>query len=439
MPIELRYRTYFAYLDVPLDVRAKLGRRVFRQTLKTDSPSIAGRRAAPIVAQWQAAIAAARNQPNSNDAKFWRDALRAAKSEEQRTLVLEHIEAAAWEVGVVHVDQVGDPPSGHPEAQRFYAEATGARVPTTEHLAEWLGSLQIKDKTAAMRKAAIQRLGGRFPMVLDVARPEVRRWVTALLEGMKPATAQRIISDCRGYWRYLATIEVVPEDSTPFDHLGLKAKRVSWQQFEPADVVRLVAGAVARGDGQLADLIRLGMYSGARREELCALKVANVATDRFTITAAKTVAGVRRVPIHPDLRETMARLVEASKDGYVLSGLKLNRNDDRGDALGKRFTRLKQDLGFDGLHVFHSLRGTVVTMLEHAGVPEGTVQDIVGHERSTLTGNTYSGKSTFEMRRDALAKLAYPPLVSGAAVDGAAAVSSPVPCGRSTAPSRASR
>ena len=47
--------------------------------------------------------------------------------------------------------------------------------------------------------------------------------------------------------------------------------------------------------------------------------------------------------------------------------------------------------------MFHSIRGTIITMLERAGVPEGTVQDIVGHERSTLTGSTYSGKSTLEM------------------------------------------
>ncbi len=47
-------------------------------------------------------------------------------------------------------------------------------------------------------------------------------------------------------------------------------------------------------------------------------------------------------------------------------------------------------------------------MLERVGVPEGTVQDIVGHERSTLTGSTYSGKSTLEMKRAALAKLSYP-------------------------------
>ena len=65
-----------------------------------------------------------------------------------------------------------------------------------------------------------------------------------------------------------------------------------------------------------------------------------------------------------------------------------------------------RSLAFD--RTLHNLRGTVITMLEHAGVPEGTVQDIVGHERSTLTGGTYSGKSTFEMRRAALAKLRYP-------------------------------
>ena len=46
-------------------------------------------------------------------------------------------------------------------------------------------------------------------------------------------------------------------------------------------------------------------------------------------------------------------------------------------------------------------------MLERAGVPESKVQDIVGHERSTLTGSTYSGKSTIEMRCDAFGQLAY--------------------------------
>ena len=407
MPIELRHRTYFAYLDVPKDVRTKLRRRVFRETLQTDSRSVAARRAAPKIANWKAAIARAREEPNHNDARYWRDALRRAKDDQQRAAIMEEIEMVAWDIGAINVDQIGQAPSSDPEAQRFYAEAIGARLPTTEHLDEWIGSLQVKDKTAKMRRATIGRLAQKFPMLKDISRKEVRRWVTELTAELKPATVQRMMTDCRSYWTYLATIEAVPEDSAPFDRLGLKVKPSSWLPFEPGDVVKLLNGAVAREDSELADLIRLAMYSGARREELCGLKVEHVKGDHFEIVDAKTAAGVRTVPIHSELQQVMARLLDESNDGYVLTKLAVNKYGNRGDALGKRFTRLKRALGFGGRHVFHSIRGTMITMLERAGVPEGTVQDIVGHERSTLTGSTYSGKSTLEMKRAALAKLAY--------------------------------
>lgn len=407
MPIEQRHRTYFAYLDVPKDVRHTIGRRVYRQTLKTDSRSVAERRAAPIIAQWKGEIARAREEPNHNDAKFWRDALRRVETPEARALVMEQIDMAAWDIGAVNVENIGDPPSSDPEARRFYSEATGALIPTGEHLDEWIGSLQVKDKTANMRRATINRLADKFPMLQDITRKEVRRWATELLAELKSATVQRMMTDCRTYWRYLETIEAVPEDSAPFDRLGLKVTNASWLPFEPGDVVKLLDGAVARDDTELADLIRLAMYTGARREELCSLKVKHVRGDQFDIADAKTKAGIRTVPIHTELKQVMARLIDQSSDGFVLSGLAVNKNGDRGDALGKRFTRLKKAMGFDDRRVFHSLRGTVITMLERAGVPEGTVQDIVGHERSTLTGSTYSGKSTIEMRRDALAKLSY--------------------------------
>jgi hypothetical protein len=34
--------------------------------------------------------------------------------------------------------------------------------------------------------------------------------------------------------------------------------------------------------------------------------------------------------------------------------------------------------------------------------------DCYGHERSTLTGSTYSGESTLEMRKGAMAMLVFP-------------------------------
>lgn len=396
MPIELRHRTFFAYLDVPKDVRTRLGRRVFRTTLQTDSRAVAERRAALLISQWKSEIAQAREEPDHDDARYWRDKLRRAKDAEERLIIETNLEGHVLSKGFDNTD---------PEAQRFYDEALGSVVRTTEHLEEWLSSLQVREKTSKMRRTTIERLAQKFPTLREISRKEVRRWATELLSELKPATVQRIMSDCRIYWTYLETIEIVPEESRPFDRLGLKVKRVSWLPYKPSEVTRLLDAAKA--DPQLADLIRLAMYTGARREELCRLKIENVLSDRFEVIDSKTEAGIRTIPIHPDLSELVSHLKEVSDDGYLLSGIKPNGNGDRGDALGKRFGRLKRAHDFDSRHSFHSLRGTIITMLERAGVPEGTVQDLVGHERSTLTGSTYSGKSSFEMRMNAICQLQY--------------------------------
>ncbi len=89
----------------------------------------------------------------------------------------------------------------------------------------------------------------------------------------------------------------------------------------------------------------------------------------------------------------------------MLSGIK---GMHRVDSMSKAFRRLRVEQGYhDSRQVFHSIRATFVTMMERAGVPEHITQDIVGHERSTLTGNTYSVKSTMAQRAEALAKLKY--------------------------------
>ena len=188
--------------------------------------------------------------------------------------------------------------------------------------------------------------------------------------------------------------------------------RSTRQPFEPADVLKLLDAAIGRGENQLADLkladlIRLGMWTGCRIEELCALKCEQVKDDHFSVGDAKTKAGWRDVPIHRELAQTMARLIESSNDGYVLSGLKANKYGDRSNGIGKRFGKLKAARGFGSQHVFHSLRKTVVTILENTGVPENVVADIVGHEKTTMTYGLYSGGLSLAVKRDALDKLAY--------------------------------
>ena len=103
----------------------------------------------------------------------------------------------------------------------------------------------------------------------------------------------------------------------------------------------------------------------------------------------------------------MARLIEGGNDGYVLSGLTVNKYGDRANGIGKRFGRIKTELGFGPQLVFHSIRKTVVTILENAGVSENVVADIVGHEKTTMTYGLYSGGVSLAVKRDALDKLAY--------------------------------
>src|SRR5262249_30408883 len=147
--------------------------------------------------------------------------------------------------------------------------------------------------------------------------------------------------------------------------------------FPSVDVVKLLRLAEGQGDEQLADLICLGMWSGARIAELCNLKAAhvNLSGGYFSIEEAKTTAGNRAVPIHSSLAATMVRLVEAARgrkdDPYIISGQHPDKHNDRSAPLSKRFSKLARANGYGKEHTFHSIRKTVAQQLEENMVPEG--------------------------------------------------------------------
>ncbi|WP_041938042.1 tyrosine-type recombinase/integrase [Gallionella capsiferriformans] len=166
--------------------------------------------------------------------------------------------------------------------------------------------------------------------------------------------------------------------------------------------------AYDKQDSQLQSLIMLGAYTGARIAELCAIKVADVTDSSFHIIEAKTGAGVREVPIHSSIKELVGKLKAESVDGYLLSGLTFNKYGDRSNAIGKRFGILKTDLKYSGGHVFHSIRKTLTTLLENAGVSENLAADIVGHEKPRITYGLYSGGATLKVKQAAMERVKYP-------------------------------
>lgn len=425
MYLERRRRRFYAVHDIPADVQGIIGRRRFVQSLQCEDRPTAERRAAVLAPRWLTEIARARRvSPDAieRDALFWRATYREAPPQEKEG-VREMIEEEAHQrvigsaiaKGILDYDQPGfDELPAHAEARRFVGIATGEVLRLDEHLEEYLGTLRNEAKTVDMKRSTISKFCDEFPFTSEVHRKDVQRWVNRLLEAGKAlATVRRALSELRGYWAYLQSIEAVSQDALPFSGLavpktGKGEQGEEREAFEPGQVVDFHHLALTKGDGALADLIVLGMWTGCRIEELCSLRTEQVKADHFSVEDAKTPAGWRKIPIHPKLAPTLTRLVRESKDGYVMSGLTPNKYEDRSPAMSKRFGRLKTSCGFGRKYGYHSIRHTVATLFENAGVPENVAADIIGHDKPTMTYGLYSGGASLATKREAIDRLDYP-------------------------------
>jgi len=431
--IEKRRRLYYALMTIPKSLRQATGKVRFVQSLQTADRATAERRATVLKLQWLTILDKARRGTGDHlakDAEWWRRAIKDAPDEQQRELLQdfladearERVDRAAASLGIEDdKDPRYDELPDLVEQKRFVDMATGRLLPLDAHLEDWRGTLlRDEPKTAAGKVSAVQQFAKDFPFAQDVTRKGVQGWVNKLsAEGMAPPTLSRKLQKVRGYWSYLVSIQAIPEaTAAAFEKLSMPRATAPKgtpatplrEAFEAAEVIRLLDLAVQRQDAPLADLIRLGMYSGARIEELGSLRVEDVNLDEgwFRIGDSKTPAGVRQVPVHPELKSTIERLAGASTDGYLLSGQGADQFGVRSGALGKRFGRLRAAAGFGPEKVFHSIRKTVATLLENAAVPEGVAADILGHAKKTMTYGLYSGGSSMLVKREAIEKLRYP-------------------------------
>ena len=422
MYLVLRHQTYWAVHDVPPSLRNAVGRRRFYESLGTGDRGQAKIKAAVCEAQWLAAIERARRGTDiTEETAFWRQRLRDCKTDEERDWLQERIlDAGSKRAGMDwhEADEPGND-AGRDVLERFVWMAMGGLVPFAEHLDEYLATVSggIEAKSLHMKRTNLVRFGKLFETTADVERTAVQRWANAEVgNGAARATVLRAIGDFRGYWKYLVTVGAAREHPDPLDKFSLatattskNSKADARKAFSAADVRNLLAEARKHDDEELSDLIELAMWTGARREELCALRVEKVhlKAGYFEVEDAKTEAGWRQVPIHSKLAPKMKRLVTASKTGFVLSGLPANKYGVRGGAVGKRFASLRTSLGFGRQHVFHSIRKTVATLLEDAGVPENVAADILGHEKTTMTYGLYSGGTSLKTKRAAIEKLDY--------------------------------
>ena len=165
----------------------------------------------------------------------------------------------------------------------------------------------------------------------------------------------------------------------------------------------------------------IGMYSGARQNEICQLYVDDVVKiDEiwcFDINGdndkrLKTLAGKRLIPVHPKLIELgFIDYVEAIKKNganRLWPNLPAGR-DGYSYLFGKWYQRHnRQHITLDKKKCFHSFRHLVADTLKQAGVAEGIIAELIGHSTSqSITMSRYGKRFRPQVLLDALVKLDY--------------------------------
>jgi integrase len=130
---------------------------------------------------------------------------------------------------------------------------------------------------------------------------QVQIWVDEMMadeDGLDAKTVNKRLSGLHNYWVWMGRRGSISDFRTKQPFRGLDVRnphgriKVTPERYEPTDVVRLWQAA----DGDLAEVIRIAAYTGARRESVVRLRLADIKTDpttnvRFMHLTGKTLAG----------------------------------------------------------------------------------------------------------------------------------------------------
>jgi integrase len=141
-------------------------------------------------------------------------------------------------------------------------------------------------------------------------------------------------------------------------------------------------------------------FTGMRREELYNSTIQEEnGIKYFEITDGKNAYAKRKIPLH-------TRLIDLGLDNNAFTQAKAKVSYA---ALGKLFNqRLKPQVTSSSKNTLHSWRHTVATKLQHEGVVDSLIQNILGHSASDTLNRVYAREKTnLKVMQEAINKIVY--------------------------------
>lgn len=431
--------TYYARVKVPRTLQRTVKQTHLRRSLKTSSRAEANLRKHAVVSEIKAELAALRSNPPADGIPFSLAEARAFRAQlEQVRLHGDDDEVETLEIAASDFAERMERLHGTERASRWYRVATASGENLKELHDRWLSVSDYKESTKAGHRKALQEV--LTYMRNEEARPEdvTQKVAIAYIDhdlmerGLAHATIRDRLVSLGGFWKWLASRGAVRGGINPWAGHKISKKqnpgtRPPKRGYTDAEVVRLLKGneTVKRWPtySYLPDLIILGLFTGAREEELCSLTAAQVEASRghyvFKIKDAKTKAGIRYVAVtHPaPVAVLKRRLKGLSEAAQVFPELTPGGLDDKlSSSAVKAYGRYRRACEVPDGTDFHSFRRSVVTVLERAGVSQVSIARFVGHKVGTLAADTYSDGGTKALALEVAAKVRYSPAVEQAAL-----------------------
>lgn len=435
--------TYYARVRVPRTLEQYTGQSHIRRTLETGDRAVANGRKHAVVGRIKAELSALRKSPRNLDergisfaeAKEWREELRAAEDAgddgEQHTVVHDLVIDKAEQLERLY---------GPAKAKRWFKAATTTTETLPELMDAWLHVSDYKASTnAGHRKALAEVLGfvrNDHATPADVTRKVAMAYIDTNLTQRNPALAHSTIRDrlvsLGGFWNWMASRAAVATGANPWTGHKISRERNKGRSppkrsYTDAELMALITGnaKVTRWPtySYLPDLLILGLFTGARENELCSLTAQAVEVGRghcvLNITDSKTKAGIRFVAItHPAPLAVLKRRLKAINGAaQVFPELTAGGLDKKlSSSAVKAYGRYRRACNVPDGTDFHSFRRNVITVLEAAGVGQVPIARFVGQKVGTMAGDTYSAGGSKANAIETARKLRYATKVEAAAV-----------------------
>jgi len=357
-------------------------------------------------------------------AAHWRDALRMAANSDDFDALRGILTDEAEEIEQKH---------GTTAAQRFARLAQATDAPTMrEAWQAWIDASEHNESTKGKYKLAFEEFMGRLEvpdlLLRDVTRKVTQDYADWLNTEAQSAhggplahrTKKDRITALASFWSdYVERRELVKDGRNPWHELKITGKRKPSdgpegrkRPYRDEELLALINGPEVRLSEKtrypkrtLLELLALGLYTGARLDELCSRKVGEVVPFEhgfmLHITGSKTEAGIRVLPVvHPIAvgilkariagrtgrnEQLFAELIPGGRDK------KLSWYPQR--ALG----RYRDQVGLGVETDFHSTRRSFITRLEDAGASPLARDRYVGHTPKDLASRVYSGGSEAQL------------------------------------------